>query len=62
MNSPMNTVNWNSRTTQQGGRQVNAVHPAPEGYRQVGDSFYGWIKVVLSESGKAEGSNETKRE
>ncbi|MBR1951442.1 MAG: hypothetical protein IKA32_02640 [Lentisphaeria bacterium] len=29
-------------------RQNNAVHPANCGYRQMGDSFYSWIKYQLS--------------
>lgn len=45
-NYPVNNMPWNSQTTRQGVRQVNAVHPAPEGYRQIGDSFYFWIKAV----------------
>lgn len=47
-NYPTNSMPWNSRNAQQGIRQVNAVHPAPEGYFQIGDSFYCWIKAVLS--------------
>lgn len=47
-NYPVNNASWNSRTTAQGIRQVNALHPAPEGYRQIGDSFYCWIKAVVS--------------
>ena len=27
--------------------QSNAVHPAPTGYRQIGDSFYFWIRNAL---------------
>ena len=30
-------------------RQNNGVHPAPDGYRQLGDSFYCWLKAVLHE-------------
>lgn len=28
-------------------RQRNGVHPAPRGYRQIGDSFYAWMKCRL---------------
>lgn len=30
-------------------RQSNGVHPSPDGYRQLGDSFYCWLKAVLHE-------------
>ena len=29
-------------------RQSNGVHPAPAGYRQIGDTFYCWMKSVLA--------------
>ena len=29
-------------------RQNNVVHPAPAGYRQIGDTFYCWMKSVLA--------------
>ena len=29
-------------------RQSNGVHPSPEGYRQIGDTYYCWMKAVLS--------------
>ena len=29
-------------------RQSNGVHPAPSGYKQMGDTFYCWIKYQLS--------------
>jgi lysophospholipase L1-like esterase len=29
-------------------RQNNGVHPAPAGYRQIGDTFYCWMKSVLA--------------
>lgn len=28
-------------------RQSNGVHPAPAGYRQIGDTFYAWMKYYL---------------
>ena len=30
------------------GRQINGVHPAAEGYRQIGDTIYAWIKSRLA--------------
>jgi len=30
------------------GRQNNGVHPAPAGYRQIGDSIYAWLKSQLA--------------
>jgi lysophospholipase L1-like esterase len=29
-------------------RQINDVHPAASGYRQLADSIYGWMKGVLA--------------
>lgn len=29
-------------------RQNNGVHPAPAGYRQIGDTYYAWLKHQLS--------------
>ena len=34
-------------------RQSNGVHPASAGYRQIGDTFYCWLKYQLNNSGKA---------
>ena len=28
-------------------RQANGVHPAPAGYKQIGDTFYAWMKYHL---------------
>ncbi len=28
-------------------RQANGVHPAPAGYKQIGDTFYAWMKYYL---------------
>ena len=28
-------------------RQANGVHPAPAGYRQIGDTYYAWMKYHL---------------
>ena len=35
-------------------RLSNGVHPAPEGYRQIGDSLYAWLKARLNEKSKGE--------
>lgn len=29
-------------------RQCNGVHPAPAGYRQIGDIYYAWLKNMLT--------------
>ena len=34
-------------------RLNNGVHPSPDGYRQMGDAFYCWMKSVLAEQDKA---------
>jgi len=47
-NFPRRTVPWNARTSLRGMRLVNGVHPAPEGYRQIGDSIYCWLKAQLA--------------
>lgn len=33
-------------------RQCNGVHPSKEGYNQIGDTFYAWMKYQLSLQGK----------
>ena len=38
-------------------RLNNGVHPAPDGYRQIGDTFYCWLKAVLADQEKAAGKN-----
>lgn len=43
-NFPTVTVNANSRNTKQIARQSNGVHPATEGYNQMADSVFYWIK------------------
>ncbi|MBO7147673.1 MAG: SGNH/GDSL hydrolase family protein [Lentisphaeria bacterium] len=40
---PVNNGN-NSRIA----RQNNGVHPSPAGYKQIGDTFYAWLKYQLS--------------
>jgi len=47
-NYPVNGTAWNARNTTGRAMQVNAVHPAVEGYRQNGDSFYFWLKTVTA--------------
>ena len=36
------------RASEQGSRLNNGVHPAAEGYRQIGDTLYCWLKAQLS--------------
>jgi len=44
---PTTTGPANSRTAEKVSRQANGVHPSAEGYRQVADSIYYWMKGVL---------------
>lgn len=44
-NYPQLEAPVNARTTQKNVRANNGVHPAAEGYRQIADSIYGWLKV-----------------
>jgi len=46
-NYPATTVPANSRTTEKLSRQCNGVHPSAEGYRQIADSLYYWMKSLL---------------
>lgn len=39
----------NARSTKTVFRQNNAVHPAPEGYYQIADSIYYWLKYRLAQ-------------
>lgn len=45
-NYPAKRVPWNSHSTEETMRQNNAVHPASNGYLQIGDSVFSWIKEV----------------
>jgi len=45
-NYPAISVPWNAHSTEKTLRQNNAVHPASNGYLQIGDSLFGWIKAV----------------
>jgi len=47
-NFPQATAPWNAHTSLSVTRLNNGVHPAPEGYRQIGDSIYCWIKACLA--------------
>ncbi|PYV15500.1 MAG: hypothetical protein DMG07_09620 [Acidobacteria bacterium] len=47
-NYPRFSTPWNSRTAESGSRVNNGTHPSPEGYRQMGDSIYCWLKGVLA--------------
>ena len=46
-NFPQREAAWNARTSLSGMRQCNGVHPSPEGYRQIGDAIYCWLKAQL---------------
>ncbi len=55
-NYPTLTTACNSQTQTQVTRLNNGVHPSAEGYRQIGDTLYSWIKARLAERQRA-GSN-----
>lgn len=46
-NYPTLKAPWNAQTKLEGIRLDNAVHPAEEGYHQIGDTVYCWIKSQL---------------
>ena len=48
-NYPEATAPANSRNETPVTRQNNSVHPAASGYRQIGDSLYGWLLAGVSE-------------
>ncbi|MBT3377459.1 MAG: SGNH/GDSL hydrolase family protein [Lentisphaerae bacterium] len=48
-NYPKRTAPWNSSTTAKGTRLSNGVHPATEGYKQIGDTIYCWLKAMLAD-------------
>lgn len=48
-NYPTVSVPWNAHSPTRTDRQADGVHPAPEGYKQIGDSLYAWIKARLAE-------------
>jgi lysophospholipase L1-like esterase len=45
---PTTIAPYNARTTEEGSRQSNAVHPSTAGYNQIGDAVYAWLKAELS--------------
>ena len=47
-NYPVRAEAINSRNPGKILRQVNGVHPAPAGYKQIADIFYGWLKYQLA--------------
>ena len=47
-NFPTQKATWNSRTTVEGFRLNNGIHPVAEGYRQIGDTIYCWLKAQLA--------------
>ncbi len=46
-NYPKETIRCHTRTDQMIIRQNNSVHHADEGYRQIGDSIYSWLKLTF---------------
>jgi lysophospholipase L1-like esterase len=46
-NYAASTGPWNAHTAATGPRLNNGVHPSAEGYRQIGDSVYAWLKALL---------------
>ena len=47
-NYPTRTAPGNSRTSVKVTRLNNGVHPSTEGYRQIGDTLFCWIKAQLA--------------
>ena len=52
-NFPVLTEPVNQDNEKKIARQSNGVHPAPAGYRQIGDAFYCWMKHVLFQKAEA---------
>ena len=50
-NFPTLKAPWNAQTTTAGLRLNNGLHPAEEGYRQIGDTIYCWMKAQLAAEG-----------
>jgi len=49
-NFPQRSAPWNARTRQKGVRLNNGVHPSGEGYLQIGDSIYCWLKTQMPDA------------
>ncbi|MBR2357660.1 MAG: hypothetical protein IKA65_06520 [Lentisphaeria bacterium] len=48
-NFPARSVSVNARNEKvKVSRQNNGVHPAPAGYRQMGDTYYAWLKYQMA--------------
>jgi hypothetical protein len=50
-NYPKSQAPRNARTSRKTVRLSNGVHPSADGYRQIGDSIYCWLKARLAETG-----------
>jgi GDSL-like Lipase/Acylhydrolase len=46
-NYPTRTASANARTSEEVVRVQNGTHPSPEGYQQIADSLYCWLKAVI---------------
>ncbi|MDX9868021.1 MAG: SGNH/GDSL hydrolase family protein [Kiritimatiellia bacterium] len=47
-NYPVLQGPWNARTREEGSRLNNGVHPSREGYLQIGDALFCWIKAQVA--------------
>ena len=47
-NYPVKLENINARSQKKVLRHIQNVHPSQEGYHQIGDTFYCWLKYQLS--------------
>ena len=53
-NFPAKAVRINVQNTAKVVLQDNGVHPDATGYRQMGDSFYAWLKYLLAKGALAD--------
>jgi len=49
-NYPQRASTWNAHNDAACERQCNGVHPSEEGYRQIGDALFCWLKARLAEA------------
>jgi lysophospholipase L1-like esterase len=48
---PTSTASANARASEAVVRVYNGMHPSPEGYQQIADSIYCWLKAVSRAEG-----------